>query len=367
MIIFKLNTSECKLLFVSFVFISLFFGIGSNLLIGCSDENSSNPTATPTVTPSLTPTPLPNTPPETTITSGPTDIVTAFPVNFSFIGDDAEDETYQLTYSHRLDNSTWSSWQSETTSSYSGLSQGEHTFEVKARDSGGLEDETPASWDFTVYISDDEQAPETWIVSGPSGTIHSSECTFVFTGSDNETTTENLLFSYLFDDGSWSEYSTETSINYTGLSEGSHYFSVRAKDEAGNVDSSPDQRTFVVDLTYYEITLLPSYQEKTVAGGTEAVFIVSVKNTGTLTGTFTFGLTKNLPTDWGANFCLSSGECVVGTIDLTYDSGETDQMTIHIQTSSNGGTTQTGSVVLNATSLEDSTVSSQSKAQVQTN
>lgn len=56
----------------------------------------------------------------------------------------------RLTYSHRIDNSTWSAFESKTNATFSGLPYGKHTFEVRAMDRNGNVDLTPASHTFLV-------------------------------------------------------------------------------------------------------------------------------------------------------------------------------------------------------------------------
>jgi hypothetical protein len=95
----------------------------------------------------------------------------------------------------------------------------------------------------------DTTPPETTIQSGPEGSTEDSTPTFTFSGSDDKTTSENLLFSYRVDDGAWSAYSKGTSATLggsDGLVEGSHTIYVRAKDEAENEDASPAERSFAV-------------------------------------------------------------------------------------------------------------------------
>ncbi len=51
------------------------------------------------------------------------------------------------------------------------------------------------------------------------------------------------------DGGEWSAYATATSTSFTGLAETSHTFEVRARDAAGNIDTTPAARHFSVRLT----------------------------------------------------------------------------------------------------------------------
>ncbi len=100
----------------------------------------------------------------------------------------------------------------------------------------------------------DATPPDTQIVSGPSGVINTTSASFSWTGSDNRTPTSGLVYSNKLDQGNWSAYSSATSTTLTGLSEGSHAFSVQAKDQAGNVDPTPAQQTFTVDTTPADTT-----------------------------------------------------------------------------------------------------------------
>ncbi len=88
----------------------------------------------------------------------------------------------------------------------------------------------------------DTSAPDTSITSGPSGTTNSSSAAFVFAS-----TPEGASFECKLDAGSWVTCSSPKEL--TGLSEGSHTFSVRAKDAAGNTDASEATRSFTVDTT----------------------------------------------------------------------------------------------------------------------
>jgi hypothetical protein len=89
-------------------------------------------------------------------------------------------------------------------------------------------------------------SPETTITSGAKEgeTLTSTNATFAFSSSETGSPFECSL------DGA--AYSTCTSPkSYTNLSSGSHTFSVRATDEAGNVDLIPAKRTWTIE------TILP--------------------------------------------------------------------------------------------------------------
>jgi Tol biopolymer transport system component len=87
-------------------------------------------------------------PPETEIVSGPCGQVACPSVGVSWKGTD--DRAGPVAFAWRLDAGTWSAWTTDTTVTLTGLSDGAHVFEVKARDLSGNEDPTPARCEFTV-------------------------------------------------------------------------------------------------------------------------------------------------------------------------------------------------------------------------
>ncbi|MBU2009834.1 MAG: S8 family serine peptidase [Chloroflexi bacterium] len=95
----------------------------------------------------------------------------------------------------------------------------------------------------------DSTPPDTTILSGPASVTSSTSANFAWTGSDNVTPVGALVYSYRLDGGDWSAWDPATGTSYTGLSEGTHAFGVKARDEAGNEDSTPASWTWVIDTT----------------------------------------------------------------------------------------------------------------------
>jgi len=181
------------------------------------------------------PPPADTTPPETTIDSGPSGTVTDSSVSFAFSSSEAGS-----TFECSLDGAAYSACTSPK--GYTNLSNGSHTFEVRATDAAGNVDATPASRTFSVDVPappQDTTPPETTIDSGPSGTVKPKDATFMFHSSEAGSTFECKL-----DSGSYSACSSPK--RYTGLANGSHTFLVRATDAAGNTDATPASRTWTV-------------------------------------------------------------------------------------------------------------------------
>jgi hypothetical protein len=101
----------------------------------------------------------------------------------------------------------------------------------------------------------DSTPPETSITTAVPAFIGSQEVTIEYTGTDDVTAVGSLKYSYSVDNGGWSAWSTGTSATVSGLSEGQHTFNVKARDEAGNEDSTPAGASFTVDMTAPALSL----------------------------------------------------------------------------------------------------------------
>ncbi|HEU4322772.1 MAG TPA: Ig-like domain-containing protein [Roseiflexaceae bacterium] len=128
----------------------------------------------------------------------------------------------------------------------SGLTEGSHTFRVRAVDQAGNIDTTPASYTWIVDLT----APDTTITGNPPALSNSANATFSFTGTDPTSggvASGVALFECSVDGGGF--VACANGVNVTGLPDGSHTFAVRAIDNAGNVDASPATYTWTIDTT----------------------------------------------------------------------------------------------------------------------
>ena len=191
------------------------------------------------------------TPPETYITSGPGNgtTTTSKSATFEFYSNEQGS-----TFECRLirDNTFVHEWEACTSpKSYTNLGsagsvQTSYIFHVRAKDPAGNVDPNFASRQWYIEEGTDPQppppptdstAPETTIDSGPSGTVKQNSASFSFSSSEANSTFECKL-----DSAGFSACSSPK--NYTGLAKGSHTFSVRATDAAGNTDATPASRTW---------------------------------------------------------------------------------------------------------------------------
>jgi myo-inositol-hexaphosphate 3-phosphohydrolase len=87
----------------------------------------------------------------------------------------------------------------------------------------------------------DTTPPETVIDSGPSGTTNATSATIAFSANEPATFTCRL------DAGAFVPCTSP--VSYSGLAPGTHTFDVRATDTAGNADSTPASRSWIVDTS----------------------------------------------------------------------------------------------------------------------
>jgi len=176
------------------------------------------------------------TPPDTSIGTGPSGTVASSAASFSFSATETA-----ASFECRLDTGAWVACASPR--ALSGLSDGSHTWSVRARDVAGNLDPSPATRTWTV----DATSPDTSIASGPAGTVASGAASFSFSA------TEAGLLECKLDAGQWAACASPRALS--GLADGSHTFSVRGADAAGNVDPSPATRSWTVDTTAPQTTI----------------------------------------------------------------------------------------------------------------
>lgn len=191
--------------------------------------------------------------PDTILSSGPAGEIDYDDVTFQWSGIDDKTLSENLYYSYMLigKDSFWSYWSKSTIKTYVNLENGDYVFKVKSKDAAGNVDLTPAEQTFEVKTDPgDLVCPNTEIISGPTSSIDYNSVVFSWAGSDDKTQLQNLQYSYklINFDSKWSDFSQVTSTSYDSLENGVYTFKVRAKDTAGNVDLSPAEQTFNVNV-----------------------------------------------------------------------------------------------------------------------
>jgi hypothetical protein len=177
--------------------------------------------------------------PDTTMDSGPTGTIDDQTPTFGFSSPEAG-----ATFECRIDGAAFEPCASPYTTAP--LSNGSHTFQARATDAAGNADATPASRTFTVSL--DVTAPMTTIDSGPADITNQVNATFTFSADEPAT------FECKLDAGAYA--SCDSGDTFGPLDNGNHTFAVRATDAAGNVDPVPATKSWIVDTTPPQTTLI---------------------------------------------------------------------------------------------------------------
>ena len=156
--------------------------------------------------------------PDTTVDTAPSDPTNSSAGDFTFSSADTN-----ATFECNLDGAGFT----PCTSPYStgALADGEHTLEVRAVDTAGNPDPTPATHTWTIVTT----APDTTFIATPTDSTNDTTGDFEF-GSD----AANATFECNVDGGGFSLCTADFTTG--ALGDGSHTLGVRAVDEAGNTD-----------------------------------------------------------------------------------------------------------------------------------
>jgi hypothetical protein len=219
------------------------------IAFGCSVPHKEAPDAGRDASPPDAPSDT--TPPETTITSQPAMFANANAARFEFTADKAGS-----TFECSVDNSTPTACTSPFTQT---LSDGNHSFSVRAIDPAGLRDPTPAEVLWTI----DTVAPDTTLTQFPPLADNSVMVKFSFVSNEM-----NVTFECSMDGASY--LPCKSGDQFGPLGDGTHTFAVRAHDRAGNVDASPAIRAWTIDTTMPDTTIVTGPPD--VSASTTATF-----------------------------------------------------------------------------------------------
>lgn len=156
----------------------------------------------------------------------PADLVNTSATRFSYSAAGAE------SFQCRPDEEGWRACGTER--HLSGLSDGQHRFDVRAVDSMGLLSEV-TSHRWTV----DTRPPETHFVSAPSGTVQNERVSIALSSDESD-----VWFACRLDAGAWAR--CDSPVVFPDLADGPHVFRAFAVDGAGNADPTPVYREFTV-------------------------------------------------------------------------------------------------------------------------
>ena len=175
--------------------------------------------------------------PETAIDSGPSGVVSNARPSFSF-----SSTSRNVTFTCRFDTAAFAPCTSPFQPA-TALTQGAHTFQVRAQDEAGNLEQTPAARTFTV----DTIAPDT-TATGPQGVITTRTPSVMVASTEANSTFACTLNNTPLP-------SCPASQQLGPLADGLYTFRARAKDVAGNEDGSPATLSFIIDATAPDTTI----------------------------------------------------------------------------------------------------------------
>jgi large repetitive protein len=190
--------------------------------------------------------------------TAPTVGITSGPYAFSFSNDPSPTFGFSrgdaVSVQCSLDGAPFGPCTGSTSQSYSNLSDGSHTFQLKATDAVGNTGQTNRTWTIDTVAPNTTLDPN--VGPAPNTTTQDNDPVFQFSSNDAGATFECNLT------GPGMTSNTFTACNaspgtspgtftksYPNLKDGSYTFKVRAKDQATNVDISPEQRTWTINNT----------------------------------------------------------------------------------------------------------------------
>jgi hypothetical protein len=200
------------------------------------------------------------TPPETSITAHPSNPSNQTAPAFSF-GANEDGATFEC----KLDDAAFADCGS--TQTFSGLTEGSHTLQVKDTDILGHTDASPATYTWLV----DTTPPETTIVDKPASLSNETSPSFSFGSSEGGSTFECRL------DGA-GYFGCNNALAFSGLAQGAHTLQAWATDAAGNRDGTPAEYSWMIDSVAPQTTIVKHPANPTTS--TKATFKFSSSEAG---------------------------------------------------------------------------------------
>ncbi|HEX9350257.1 MAG TPA: Ig-like domain-containing protein [Gaiellaceae bacterium] len=182
--------------------------------------------------------------PQTTIDSGPSGPTASTSASFGFSADESG------SFACSLDGAAFSACTSPQ--AYNGLAQGAHSFQVRATDSAGNTDPSPASRAWTV----DTVAPAPPVMTTPANGSTTTSSTVTVAGTAEANSTVEVFDSGASQGATAADGAGNWVKTITGVPDGSHSYTAVAHDAAGNTSgASSPAHTITVDTVAPQTTI----------------------------------------------------------------------------------------------------------------
>jgi hypothetical protein len=190
--------------------------------------------------------------PDTVITSSPSNPTNSASAAFQFRS--AEENS---TFECKLDGGAYEPC--EPGKEYTGLSDGEHVFLVRAVDAAGNEDRSPASRTFVV----DTQVPDAPEISSPAEGSTDNDGDIKVSGKAEPDSRVELLENEEIVGTATTDGAGNWTVDLANVGDGSHMYTARATDEAGNTSAASGERSINVDTGAPEVTRVVPAEDAT--------------------------------------------------------------------------------------------------------
>jgi hypothetical protein len=185
--------------------------------------------------------------PDTVILSSPAKVTASTSAAFTY--EDPNDSEIEM-FECRVDSGEWFACPGGN-HELTGLTHGDHLFEVRSVDSNGVRDPTPARYRWTI----DTRPPDTFIPVHPDDPSQNPTALFGFGSDESPVTYSCVLDPDTSDEGFDEELGPDLEVFapctvtkiFEGLEDGEHTIWVYATDAAGNSDPTPATFSWVID------------------------------------------------------------------------------------------------------------------------
>ncbi len=187
--------------------------------------------------------------PDTRFTQAPdsSQVINSRAVKTSYTGEDNTDSPTQLEYATQTDDLPWTPYVRGTSYTFKNLSNGVHTLRVKARDSKGNEDNSPAEINVTIEVG-----MELTIDTMPPINSNSETIAFAWSAKDDKGNPVDLTYFYQLNRGE-AKTLNEQALELPNLKEKRHEIVVWGRDTSG--DETPKETfQWTIDRTPPETT-----------------------------------------------------------------------------------------------------------------
>ena len=213
--------------------------------------------------PDTTAPPPDTTAPNTAISNGPTEGSTVTSTNqaFSFTSTES-DSTFKCSINGAVVFSACSAGDTFA------FAEGSNTFEVKATDTAGNEDPSPATRAFTV----DTIAPDAPSITSPDDNSFDTDGAITLSGAAEAESTVEVFEGDASRGSTTANGSGEWTKTLTNVADGSHTYKAKATDAVGNASGFSNTRTVTVDTAAPDTTIISGPTEGAKVNATSQAF-----------------------------------------------------------------------------------------------